>query len=963
MSGTLLRKSRSCYTVLHDDSILDIYRHFTSRGHVGPVQALDATEEADYYISGGFDGTMRVWRYAEEYDAYALAAVLHCSRAVTESVEDGEEPSLCAKLKALVLPKAKDWCASRQGVTAVAHVSSTRAIFMIGETVELDLDADYVKEQFDYIDFVWDDGMENMLGETFAVVEAQSADVIGLPAPEGAKEKVWYFPTTCVTRSTKLSNRNGPFLSATASGDLCALCLWSHGEGRVVTLQGLHEGAVNEICVVPVNDERTEFMVVTASDDGECAMMQMECEEVQQPAEETAMPEEATPKTCLALVSFQAMQDDGKSRRMKHDSEGAPTPVLSVKSVGADTNTDLVTFVTLTRDGAHLWNIQGQAIMRLTVQKQVLQYNVMLYKDDLVKPEIAEYTSLACVNKENGSLIFLAGGGYTAVWSVQDGMVSLPLFKTLDRNERLSAWQNAVSKFKTSGTCPAPTATYSIPGRFLDVDHSLTTTRFVAELEGSYRVVLWDILAIDPDFLAVEPPGPDGLLVMPGRERVLMGLRHAAKVHSLRVIEEVTEEDTNATAGPSALVGCENGTVYAWDVEGKDRRQIHAQLRSLSLVEIFLPVALLVVSTVQFMSFAFGPSIKWSKEVDQPANVIHNFMMLDFKFAVKIDKALIFWPEIGITIGLMVFFIVFAITGMSQLMEALVYEVQNSRCFKAEDAGGSIIAPCHWLLKLFRKMKVAVSALIQLASTLLVVPMFQTCAQAVDCVHPEDGEAHLAWASTIKCGEGPQLTIQIILFFLLPCYFVVLVPFAACSGDAAYVPRSTLYDYKFWEKDNMWRKASMRKATDVHLGLLHPVPQQAFSRSTVELMAKIFLPIVTTLTTYRPIFQMATVSAVGILLYVQSLVFKPYLEHKFLVLVQDLRLCTMCSMLCGLMTTIVNHFGHTEAILPFVILVTVVVLTAGHLTYVCCVTPFRRMNVRVYEDVAVQEEPGASEGP
>lgn len=42
----------------------------------------------------------------------------------------------------------------------------------------------------------------------------------------------------------------------------------------------------------------------------------------------------------------------------------------------------------------------------------------------------------------------------------------------------------------------------------------------------------------------------------------------------------------------------------------------------------------------EVLSFSFGPSIPWNKEVHQEATVVHNFMMLDFKYTLVIDQAL-----------------------------------------------------------------------------------------------------------------------------------------------------------------------------------------------------------------------------------------------------------------------------------------------------------------------------------
>merc|ERR1719316_764012 len=51
-------------------------QHYMSAGHVGEVLNVDASDEMDFIITGGIDGTMRVWQYGEHSETYQLTAVL-----------------------------------------------------------------------------------------------------------------------------------------------------------------------------------------------------------------------------------------------------------------------------------------------------------------------------------------------------------------------------------------------------------------------------------------------------------------------------------------------------------------------------------------------------------------------------------------------------------------------------------------------------------------------------------------------------------------------------------------------------------------------------------------------------------------------------------------------------------------------------------------------------------------------
>jgi len=236
----------------------------------------------------------------------------------------------------------------------------------------------------------------------------------------------------------------------------------------------------------------------------------------------------------------------------------------------------------------------------------------------------------------------------------------------------------------------------------------------------------------------------------------------------------------------------------------------------------------------------------------------------------------------------------------------------------------------------------------QLLSTVLVVPMFKSCAQAVDCNYmpslvngTSDIAANmaqetnhfleiitmnpnkdmvLASAPNVLCYRGDHLKLLGVLFLIVPLYLLFLIPYAVCGGDAKYVPRNILFDWKLWKQDNTWRRAAKRKATDLHLAVLHVNPREAFRTLLLELMGKIMLPVITTLTTTKPIFQMALVSLIGFILWFNALFHAPYVQRKFCVFVQDLKLFTFGSMACGLLTVCI---GDPESWLPVYVLVSV----------------------------------------
>mmetsp|Transcript_125718 Transcript_125718/g.391491 ORF Transcript_125718/g.391491 Transcript_125718/m.391491 type:complete len:819 (+) Transcript_125718:126-2582(+) len=647
----------------------------------------------------------------------------------------------------------------------------------------------------------------------------------------------------------------------------------------------------------------------------------------------------------LVFESAQELKSSDEPLRLRHAIDGKPTPVLKVEHVGAHESDQVVTFVTLARDGCYLWSLKGHLLMKLTVQKHTIYYNVLTGKADLAKPDIQVYDSLACVNKDAGSLILVSGGGFTATWAFEDGLVFLPNFRTLDRYERMSAWEKAMGKFQEKGDCPVPTAVYHRPGNKIDVDQEPLTTKFAAELDlqSPRRVVLWNLLAIEPQKLAVHPPGPAGLMIMPGRDKIMMTLRHSAKVWSLRVVED--PGGTNEAAGAAVFTGCEDGTIYGWDVDGKDARQVYTQLRSMTYFETFLPPILIVVTSIQIMTFAFGPTVPWKKEVHTPAVMVHKIAVMDFKFKFAVHRDMIFWAEVVVALGSMLFFIIFAMCGGVKTMDRLVHFLQDTWCFKSETRRS--YGPCHLTLMMLRKIRAFMNLAMQLCSTVLVVPMLTVCAQSLDC-------------ESLECNAGPHRKLQIVLLFVLPAYFFVLVPYAAVGGDPGYVPRSTLFDYKIWEPENMWRKAARRKATDMYLGFLHQTPAQAFNTPFCELIAKCTLPFLTTDLSSHPLLQMVMISAVGTGIFIQGRCFPAYIEEKFLVLVQDLQFLTMGSMLIGLLVVVLDRTGQKQAIFPVALLSVLVLLVLCHLIYKLMTTQIKRNDVVILRARISKQAPAES---
>ena len=61
-------------------------------------------------------------------------------------------------------------------------------------------DEQFVKSEFNQSNFIWDDKMRPMLGETFPILEVTDQKTVALPSPDGSQDGKWYFPKSVVTR-------------------------------------------------------------------------------------------------------------------------------------------------------------------------------------------------------------------------------------------------------------------------------------------------------------------------------------------------------------------------------------------------------------------------------------------------------------------------------------------------------------------------------------------------------------------------------------------------------------------------------------------------------------------------------------------------------------------------------------------------------------------------------------------
>jgi len=934
------------YTAEGSKTMTDLLRHFFSRGHEGRVTCVDASAAADFVVSGGVDYTVRIWKYDIHHAAYDLFAIL-----VQTPPPAAPEPpkGCCAPLCELIFGKPEiDYeKIGPVGITAVAPVSSRymdpfnkSEKMRNGPIASGNAQGDFYLHNLYSRD---EDGIPSVKGSYQRISKLHDGPIHDLAVAPLYKDdeqgNVFHLATSGDDGKVKIIMITGEELDNPdyeerpdpPQGLDAVIPFFFKGAGipRPHKKKKEGENADNaatsaEADAPPTKEADVEAAVIEMAGEGDEDEGEFDDEEEEEE-------EEVEDKFVLAV--FEPMQI---IHTLEHKSS-----VDCCRFVG-DFGKKKVRWVTCTTDteaGSHgvwLWSGDGNLLMQLSLDMPV--YSHVAFNKTLGEWELKskkegkkakDLNGVVAAWKKNGSVIFASTDAgkekYVAVWAIdREGGIGKLETEDGDGSTRIvyqepkdfPAVDGGYHFFTSKGlTYAPPLAIYEQDGVLMDIDKQIEGTAFVTDVRQDYDLAMWNIEAAPKNSMLVMPQDPANLLVMPGREKYELTMTHKSKVIDTQVVED--------SEGPAIVVGCDDGAVYAWDLGGHDKGQIYAEMRSLSPMEVFLPPLLLIVSALQVVSFAFGPAIPWKKTVKQPAVVTHQVMMLDFKFTVKIDKAMIFWPEMIAVVSFIVLFLYSAITGLPGRADEVCRSIQNSKQYRDEVETSPGLA--HVALKVTKTFTTLVYLLMQLLSTALVVPICQSIAESVQCVYPEgtpwtealmgnpNNSIYLASTPDVLCFQGHHTMLVLAICLVLPAYLYILVPYAVCAGDAHYVPSNILFDWKVWEDKNTWWKAAERSATDLHLAFLHPNPREVFRTNILELMAKILLPVVTILLAPNPLVEMIFVFLIGLVMWVNSMVHPPYVEKKMTILVQDLKLFTMLVMACGVLTV---YLEDPESMLP-----------------------------------------------
>mmetsp|Transcript_47595 Transcript_47595/g.136897 ORF Transcript_47595/g.136897 Transcript_47595/m.136897 type:complete len:946 (+) Transcript_47595:67-2904(+) len=882
------------------------YNHFTTRGHVGPVTCIATNADSSIVVTGGVDFSVRVWWHCPVHDAYRLVVVLNVDVPADQLEHAKEALKFCNRLNGMLVPTPIDWeRKTPHGVTAVRPL--------------------------------------------------------------------------CVKDPKTNMFRNGPILCGTGHGSLHVLDM-SELPQKAPTVKmwrDVHSGAINGICeiVKKIEGGVVEFVVVTVSNDKTSCMFRLTTSATQRPtlipthkmensfiyrwflggggrreiAEELATRQDYHEKTCLR---FESMVPDGEPKKWND-------PVNYVMGLRAEAEDYLVVLAGLTKDGLHLLNMHGKVLHILRANSKRAKHlnsetGEIEYRE--VKCHTHHNVELSITNKKEERdgkiiykeqvLIFVLGQGtlgekedhgFIAVWGLEDGVLG-----RLDPSGRLvfPAAKDSVA----DGAHVEPFCVYEdhiFEGSFGDhfeVDKSGPTCSFAVRLmpdRVTASVRRWAMASMAQ--MVVQPEHPANMLVNPGEDKTLLTWSHKSPVCSFHV------HDDNGAALFSA---CENGCVYRFDLQGVDKGQVYDELRSLTMSELVVPPLVLLITSLQLLEFAFGPPLASDKDKDAPyyATSVQHVTVCGVDLYERFGYSFLqysieemFWPKAKAVLYIMAFYVAIVIAGLDEVMDGLVSKAIDASCFTSRQAKRLVVSAA-------RAAQGIVYLFIQLCSTVLVVPMLKILAGSFGCVE-HGGELVVRSAPDLVCLGGAHLKLLFVTLLIAPCFLFLLVPFATVAGDASFVPSECVFEWKAWEKNNPWKQAAARKATTMHLAFMSRTPKFAFLTLFVELVGKIMTPIGAELLITKPMAQMMLVATTNFVMWFTTVLYAPYVDHRFCVFVQDIKLMIFLASLTGIYTVALNDPDSSAPTIALIAVVGLVLL--GLIVKMCSVDTERPVAVRV----------------
>lgn len=549
-----------------------------------------------------------------------------------------------------------------------------------------------------------------------------------------------------------------------------------------------------------------------------------------------------------------------------------------------------VRLLTSSVDGTRLWNINDSA---------------QLLMIESAGPSIRSAAQIhgVCVPDDNQSMLISVLGDVVSVWN-------------LDKAEKECASQPQREIAITQAE-----REYAIPKQNFQ---SFSGSQYIA----SSVLGDWAISVVDHKCLkwSLGPPAKcsgcgawcsdlESQLFVKNKAKQTMEFAHSANVTAVHVFQDPDDEGV-------LVCGCDNGTVVVWDVGGDDSGEVIASLRSITFIEYFGPVILMLISFMQVSSFAFSPVVPWQERSHSPHFLVL-LTRINISLLFRTNKVSLFYGSTWSSLAVMSLFIAFVVSDFRRKFHNLILrqgegleqkevkrkgleqkEVKRKRRARPGRSASTGNCAKQWLFPHFLQL---IDFLIWTCCTIFIVPMSITIVQAVACMPDEHvpGRLVLNIAPEVHCFVGRHRDLVMAISIVAPIFFFLIVPYAVVRGDSNYVQRSELLSIQAW-KNNAIRKASI-----FHLGPFHPKANNVFVSVCTEVAAKMALPVVAK-TINTPLSQMKVVTAIGVVLLVLTVLWKPMVERSWNSVFIGFRLWTVCAMACACLAVVLDDPGRPE---------------------------------------------------
>lgn len=277
-------------------------------------------------------------------------------------------------------------------------------------------------------------------------------------------------------------------------------------------------------------------------------------------------------------------------------------------------------------------------------------------------------------------------------------------------------------------------------------------------------------------------------------------------------------------------------------------RQQAYSLRAAYMSEMYLPLVMQVLTTMQLMSFSLKQDYSWNKCSMSTTRsflgvVTINAEALAELLPIREGQAAVLHLASAIFLILAFVFIIVADLHHQERKRMLSLEV--SKDFRQEVKDGQTglrgmpMGPKHMQLDRAAKRRFFCLEMIHLGSTVMVVPVVKALLAFFDCL-PQDNvdgtDVMTGQGDWFSCHDKVYMYLRVPVAVFVGLYIFLALPFIVVKGDAKVVAwRDLLCNFR------QWRENALQKSSLVHLGVMHVTPIFMFEK-LLEMGLKILVP-------------------------------------------------------------------------------------------------------------------------